>query len=300
MRYRVAGSGVLLTGASSGIGRCLAGELARKGAHLAIAARRADRLDAVADEIAAMGLARPATFVVDLERRGNAAELTDAAERAFGQVDVLINNAGGGVGGLQWVGGDRDEGREVFEVNLWSPLALVRALVPAMRQRRSGVVVNVTSMAQVMTWPAFGHYAASKAALAMATETLRQELAGSGVHVLEVIPGPVDTAIQGETRLIPGIERALRASPLGNPAVLAQRIVSAIEHGRSRIVFPRVLTAAYLLPGVTRAYIGRQVRRVSSELNSDDARWIRSGSMGDQVAREARDAWERRQGRAGR
>ena len=138
------GSGVLLTGASSGIGRSLALALGARGARLAIAARRRDALEQVADEIAAHGGERPVVLATDLSHRGAAAQLASDAREALGHVDVLINNAGVGVGGTQWAVGDRDEGREVLETNFWSPLALVQALVPAMRERRDGAVVNVT------------------------------------------------------------------------------------------------------------------------------------------------------------
>jgi NAD(P)-dependent dehydrogenase (short-subunit alcohol dehydrogenase family) len=78
-----------------------------------------------------------------------------------------------------------------------------------MQERKRGAVVNVTSMAQVNTWPGFGAYAATKGALGVATETLALERIDSPVLVLEVIPGPIDTAVQGETRLAPGIDRML-------------------------------------------------------------------------------------------
>src|SRR5918999_1577539 len=93
------GSRVLVTGASSGIGRELARELATRGAVLAIAARRRELLDRLADEIAASGGPRPAVIDCDLSKRGAAAGLAESASDALGRVDVLINNAGGGVGG---------------------------------------------------------------------------------------------------------------------------------------------------------------------------------------------------------
>lgn len=277
----VRGRGVLLTGASSGIGRSLALVLGRRGARLALAARRRQLLEQVADEIAAAGGERPVVLPADLSRR------------ALGGVDVLINNAGVGVGGTQWMVGDRDEGREVFETNFWSPLALVQALVPAMRERADGAVVNVTSISQVMAWGGLGHYSASKAALASATETLRLELAGSGVHVLEVIAGPIDTAIQGEGRLIPGFAQAVRMVPLGRPDTLAQLIVRALERRRRRLVYPRSLRVAYAAPSLVRVSTERLARRFAG--TADDPRVVRAGSMGDPVAREARAPWERGQ-----
>jgi len=297
------GARVLLTGASSGIGRATALRLASRGARLAVVARRRELLESLADEAATRGLARPLVLVADLSQRGAAHAVADAAREGFGVVDILVNNAGGGVGGSQWAVGDGDAGREAFEVNYWSPLALIHELVPAMRERRQGAVVNVTSLAQVSAWPGFGAYAATKAALALSTHTLDAELHGSGVQVIEVVPGPVDTAVQGETRLLPGIERMLDRQPLGDPDVLAARIVRALERGRRRVVYPRSGRFPLVLPGIARGYTRRLAARTWSTVDAQRREEllgtvVRSGSMGDAVAREARDAWERARARA--
>lgn len=296
---QIAGSRVLLTGASSGIGRKLARELAARGAVLAIAARRRSLLEELAGEIGASGQVPPAVIETDLSQRGAAQALASAAAEALGGIDVLINNAGGGVGGTISAIGDRDESREAVETNYWSPLALIAALAPAMVERRRGAIVNVTSMAQVSTWPLFGGYAATKAALATATETLKMELADSGVLVMEAIPGPVDTAVQGETRLAPGIDRMLARTPLGDPAVLARLIADALERGRTRVIYPRRAAVAYALPTLVRWDTRRLAARTAKETDPAtrealEALVVRTGSMGDELAREAREAWDRR------
>jgi uncharacterized protein len=301
-KVSLSGTPVLLTGASSGIGRELARVLADRGARLALTARRRPLLEALAEEIAARGHLRPAILATDLSERGAAAALAEEAVAALGRVDVLVNNAGGGVGGSQWAVGDDDAAREAFEVNYWSPLALVKALVPAMRKRGHGAVVNVTSVAQVSTWPAFGAYAATKAALGLATETLRLELSGSPVHVLEAIPGPVDTAVQGETRLVPGIDRMLDRVPLGDAGEMARRIADALERGRRQVIYPRRAALAYALPMLARADTRRLAARVARETDGDALEGllglvVRTGSMGDDVARQAREEWESARGR---
>jgi short-subunit dehydrogenase len=295
---RIEKSRVLLTGASSGIGRELARELASRGAILALAARRRDRLEELAAQIGATSV-----IPTDLAERGAADELAAAALRDLGGIDVLINNAGGGVGGQICAVGDRDEAREAFEVNFWSPLALIRALAPAMLERGDGMIVNVTSMAQVSTWPGFGGYASTKAALGVATETLQMELADSGVRVFEVIPGPVDTAVQGETRLAPGIDRMLSRTPLGDAAELARLIADGIERGRTRLIYPRRAAIAYVLPALARRDTRRQAARAAKEVDPEyrdalAALVVRTGSQGDEIARQARDAWEADHGRA--
>jgi short-subunit dehydrogenase len=289
---------VLLTGASSGIGRATALSLARRGARLALVARREGQLASLADEIAAVGGTRPVVLPADLSLRGAAAATAEHAEATLGPIDVLINNAGGGAGGSQWAVADGDAGREAFEINLWSPLALIGHVVPAMRDRGSGVVVNVTSAAQSVTWPCFGTYAATKAAFALTTESLRMELDGSGVRVVEVIPGPVATAVQGETRLIPGIDKLLKPLGMGSPEQTAARLVSAIERGRDRVIYPRAAAVGIAVPGIARRRARRLVARHFTALPLEEREAvlslaIRSGSGGDASAREARDEWER-------
>jgi uncharacterized protein len=300
MTSAIAGKRVLLTGASSGIGRELGKELARRGALLALAARRRPLLESLAEEIRADGGTAPVVLEADLSRRGAAQELAAAAKEALGPVDVLVNNAGGGVGGRVAAVGDRDEAREAFEINYWSPLALIAAIAPSMSARREGTIVNVTSMGAVSTWPSFGAYAATKAAFSVATETLTMEMEGRGVHVMEVLPGPVDTAVQGETRLAPGIERMLKRVPLGDAATMAYRIANGLERRRRRVIYPRRSSLGYYLPALVRWDSRRLARGVARELGDQEALAslvVRTGSMGDEITRQARQAWESSRGR---
>jgi short-subunit dehydrogenase len=298
----IAGSRVLLTGASSGIGRELARELGARGARLAIGARRAERLESLADEIEAAGGERPAALPADLAQRGEADRLADGATAALGGVDVLVNNAGGGVGGRIATLGDRDEAREAFEVNYWSPLALIRALAPGMEERGTGAIVNVSSLAHVSTWPGFGAYAATKGALATATETLALELVDSPVHTMHVLPGPIDTAVQGETRLAPGIDRMLGRAPMGDAGEMARRIVRGLERGSTRVVYPSRARMADRFPGLIRWDSRRLAARAARDLDPAAREAlaglvVRTGSQGDDLARHAREEWERSRGR---
>ena len=292
----IRGQGILVTGASSGIGREIALELGRRGARLAVAARSEDLLEGLADEVARHG-ERPFVLPTDLCDPAAAGSLGRRAIEALGQVDVLVNNAGLGVGGSQLAVADTEAAREVFQVNYWSPLALQRELVPAMIARQHGAVVNVTSLATVSPWPALGHYCSTKAALAVATETLRLELTHTPVHVLEVIPGPVETAIQAESRLLPGFRAAMRRTPQGDPVVLGHLVADALERGRARVVYPRRLSPVYAFPGLMRAMLPRLVARYVSpeDITSGlGGRVIRAGSRGDEEAQNARAEWEER------
>src|SRR5258708_3979893 len=117
------GKGILLTGASSGIGEEAARLLAARGMRLALVARREERLRRLARDLVESGRPGPVVIAADLGVEGVAAEVARRATEALGQVDVLINNAGASIQGLTWIAGDRQEARMVFETNLWSPLA---------------------------------------------------------------------------------------------------------------------------------------------------------------------------------
>jgi len=122
------------------------------------------------------------------------------------------------------------------------------------------------------------------------------------VHVLEAIPGPVDTAVQGETRLVPGIDRMLGRVPLGDAAEMARRIVTALERGRAHVIYPRRTAVAYHLPSVARRDTRRLAGKVAREtdpalLEGVMSLVVRTGSQGDDVARQAREQWEVSRGR---
>lgn len=283
----------MITGASSGIGRALAIELAAQSARLALVARRQALLEELADEIEGAGGKRPAIIVSDLSERGAASEVATNAIDRLGGVDILINNAGTAAVGYQWAVGDHHKARQALELNYWTPLALIEALVPAMRQRDRGAVVNVTSGVQVMPFWSMGHYSACKAALAHATQSLALELQGTGVHVLEAIPGSIDTAMQSEQHELPAGKEMAEGSPLGKPEVLARLIVRGLRRDRRRVIYPRAVKIGYAFPGIFRIYGRLLRRRLADKIDLDNERVLLGGSFGDPEARQRREEWER-------
>ncbi|WP_165978535.1 SDR family NAD(P)-dependent oxidoreductase [Actinomadura darangshiensis] len=255
-RVNLDGAPILLTGASSGIGRALALALAGRGARLAIAARRKDALVEVAD--AAPGPVRPHVIEADLSRPGAAADLAGQALDSLGTVRILINNAGVGLVGTQREVGDDDAARALFETNFWSPIALTRALLPTLR---GGTVVNVTSTLQSLPVPTLGYYGASKAALAHATRTLRNELRGTGTTVMEYVPGATDTAAR-DIDLLPWHGKPARTPPPVSPESAARAIVRAIERGERRRVHPSPSLLPLELPAAGRLMAALVTRRI--------------------------------------
>ena len=257
------GKRMLLTGASSGIGEHAARILAGHGARLALVARREDRLQRLAEELAEAGHHRPAIIAADLGVPGNADRVAHRATDVLGQIDVLINNAGASVQALTWVAGDREEARAVFETNLWSPLALVAAVTPQMVARGEGLIVNTGSMVQVSPFPHLGHYSASRAALALITQTMRLELAPRGVRVVEVALGAIDTAGSSENRVLEGGAQWLDRTPgLGKLEEAALALVRAVQTDVQGVVFyPRAMRWVHALPGLGRRHARRAATR---------------------------------------
>ncbi|MFV8165282.1 SDR family NAD(P)-dependent oxidoreductase [Mycobacterium sp. 134] len=263
-RIKLAGARVLLTGASTGIGRELALQLASEGAELVIAARRADLLHILSEEIAAAGHPRPFAVPTDLSVPGAATALAAKALEHFGyEIDLVINNAGASLTGAQSRIGDTDTARTVYEVNLWSPLALSAALVPTMLALSKGTIVNVTSTIQSVPLPLLGYYGSSKSALAQATRSLRLELAETPLRVVEVVPGATDTALRDIDEL-PWKTTPPRTLPPVSPKSSAEAIVRGLKRGKNRIVYPRYSLVPLELPAFGRlvAHIGG--RRVNT------------------------------------
>ena len=252
----VRGKNVLITGASSGIGHATARALAAEGAVLAVSGRNVPALEELADLVASQGRVRPVVLATDLSRRGAAASLAARVVQALGPVDIVINNAAVEGVGSYAAAGDDEESRELFETNYWSPFALIRTLLPSMRERGFGALVSISSLGAVTPVSGTGHYASSKAALAIATEALRSELRGSGVHVILVYPGLVDTPMlhefKGRPDLTARMRRGLSLMPVGRPEGLARAIVRALRRERSTVVYPRAYAVAPLVPAVSR------------------------------------------------
>ena len=188
-----AGKIAVVTGASSGIGRAICLTLADRGATVVGLARRASLLDEVAAELSALS-PESATHVCDVgDADGYRQMLADIALR-HGRIDILVNNAGIDLM-LPAPGGDDATVRAVFDVNFFGTVAGTLAVLPAMVERGSGIVVNVSSDTARAPEPRQGAYAASKAAVSAFSESVAHEVARHGVHIHVLYPGWVPTAM---------------------------------------------------------------------------------------------------------
>jgi short-subunit dehydrogenase len=238
---------VVVTGASSGIGREIAKAFDRSGARLSLVARRLPLLDELASELRA----ETRSIRADLSDPADPIGWLREAEEHFGPVDVLVNNAG-----LSYVepvqGIDRERIDKLFQVNVHVPIAAIHHVLPGMLARRSGTIVNVASNAAFTPAPYFCHYTASKGALGNFSESLRMELKRTGVHVLSVYPGPVETPMGDRNWAQLKQGAAARLAAIGTAPVLARLVVEAVEKGKPRVIYPRFYALGWWLPSVGR------------------------------------------------
>lgn len=224
---------VLITGASSGIGRTAACALARVGARLALVARRKDRLMQLAWEIRKQeGLAEAIPCDVTSLESMHAAVRECVAR--FGRLDVLVNNAGAGLFATaeETTADDLDQ---MLAVNLKGTFHGIQAALPVMRRQGSGHIINVASTAGRRGSPYVGAYCASKFAVVGLTESLRTELLGSGIRVSLFCPGATRTEFfDVARRLTPHHPGAV--GPVESAERVAERLVSLIERPRAEVI----------------------------------------------------------------
>lgn len=191
---------VVVTGASSGIGQATALAFARKGARLALGARRLDRLNAVAQMCREKGSPDVSVRRLDVGHRAEARAFVAAALRDHDRIDVLVNNAGvGWMGRLHEMPEDKVE--ELVATNLKGVIATTQAALPAMLERRQGVIINVSSVVGFRAAPYSAVYSATKYAIVGLSHALRGELSGTGVKVCVVYPGVTSTEFFDHTEL---------------------------------------------------------------------------------------------------
>ncbi|MGA7086724.1 MAG: SDR family oxidoreductase [Candidatus Dormiibacterota bacterium] len=224
----VSGRVIVVTGASSGIGAATARLAHSQGARLVLAARRAERLARLADEL-------PGSLAVatDVTQRAEVDELCDRALQAFGSIDVLVNNAGQGLH-VPLTEVDADDFRAIWELNVLAPLSLMQAVLPTMSRQGAGAIVSVSSATSLMVIPGLAAYAATKSALNMLSQVARKEFGPMGVVVSLVYPGITQTEFHSSLRAGKLLDGAPRMAAL--PAVkVAEAIIGVIQSGDAEV-----------------------------------------------------------------
>jgi NADP-dependent 3-hydroxy acid dehydrogenase YdfG len=215
----------LVTGASSGIGEAAAFALAEAGATVAIAARRADRLEGLVKRIEAIG-GRALALVGDMTVEAEAIKAVEDTVAKLGRIDILINSAG-----VMQAGGiencDVDEYRRVFDINLFATLYTCNAAVPHMLKQGEGDIITISSLAGRKGGPQTNAYSASKHAVNSMTDAMRQELGNRNIRVCILMPGATTTEV-GDNISDPNWRKAIQAHVSKDGAVLPSEIGDTI------------------------------------------------------------------------
>lgn len=262
-RKNLEGSVVLITGASSGIGRAAADAFARARATPVLAARSADRLKRAVGELRPM--ARGASHVVvDVSDADRVAQAVEEVLQRHGRIDVLFNNAGhatvGPVTGASFVA----DVRSMFEVDVLGTISMTKAVLPSMLERGSGHVLNMSSVVGRKAFPRFGGYSSMMHAVSGFTDALRQELRGSGIDVSTIHPALTQTPLLASVAPNEMPPPFRRLSPIPVEAV-ADAAVEGVRRRRPRIVVPVQPRLLMLLDAISPRLGDGMVRLLESE-----------------------------------
>ncbi len=246
---------VLITGASSGFGEDAARLFAHEGAKVVLAARRLERLQALADEIQNEG-GEALVVPVDVASREEIQVMVDTVLDVYGRIDILFNNAG--FGRLDWLEA-LDPARDIetqVQVNLLGVIQVTRAVLPHMLARRGGQIINMVSVAGWIAAPLYTLYAATKHGVRGFTDALRRETAPFGLRVSGIYPGPAATEFGQHTgdNVVKRSLKLPKALSMTSEYV-ARRVVGLAKHPRRSLTIPwyylPLIWIAHLFPGLT-------------------------------------------------
>ena len=266
MYRNLQGMRILITGASSGIGRCLAEQAATRGGQVALAARSAEKLHELANELTSRGL-RALAVPADITLESDREHLLEMVALHFGGLDVLINNAGVASFG-HFATASEEILRQIMEVNFFAPAELMRRAAPILMNGKRPAIVNVASMCGRRGLPAWTEYSASKFALCGLTEALRGEFARFGIDVLLVLPGLTKSDLQRHLLRNEGRMKIDFTKGMA-PETVAAGILHALERNRTEAVLGRearwLLRVNRFFPRFVDRLTARKVRRLYAE-----------------------------------
>lgn len=228
----------MVTGASSGFGEAAALAFAREGCRVVLAARRIDRLEQVASQIRTSG-SEALVVSLDVSQQSSIDGLADTVIKTFGRVDVLFNNAG--FGRLDWLETQDPEAdiTAQLDVNLKGAILVVRLFLPHMLRQRSGVIINMSSMAGWIASPLYSVYAASKFGLRGFSEALRREVRPFGIRVCGIYPAGAATEFSQHAGDSP-LRRKIKTPAMLRMSAeyVANKVVGLARHPRRVLVLP--------------------------------------------------------------
>lgn len=247
---RFDGKTVVITGASSGIGESCARKFAAEGARVVLAARSAEPLRRLVDELGADVAHAVPTDVADSSA---CQRLLAEAKSRFGSIDILVNNAGrNSRGPLEEL--PMDEMLQILDVNLRAPMVLIRLVLPTMRAQGAGTIVNVASLAGRYPLDDEATYSAAKFGLRIFSFAIAEELRNTNVRVCVVSPGPVETSFILDESVIDTVPPLVFSLPMSTAAEVADLVLASAADGARERTKPalagKMATLGYLVPGV--------------------------------------------------
>lgn len=230
----LSGKVAIVTGASSGIGKVVAQDLAAEGCKVGIIARRQDRIDALAAELNEQGHT-VRSYAADVTRQGDLEAAFAFFAKELGPIDILVNNAGFGLH-KSFNDLSMEDLRSMMETNYFGAASCIKLVLPGMQERDSGHIVNVASIAGEVFRPMFSGYSATKAAVVGLTECIANELAGTGVRISMVNPGPVTTEFFDD----PSWENSVLGPQImvSTPESVSRAVVRTLKSGRFATYVP--------------------------------------------------------------
>lgn len=264
MRRNLGQKRIVVTGASSGIGRRLSEQLAAAGARLGLVARSADALESFASQLTNRYGDRIVSIPADITEEQDRRRVLDSVAQRFGGLDVLINNAGV-TSWAHFADSSEEILRRIMEVNFFAPAELIRLAIPLLEKGKQPAVVNVASMCGRRGMPAWPEYSASKFALCGLTEALRGELVLFGIDILLVLPGLTKTGLHSSMLQSAGKAQIDFAAGMA-PERVAARIVEVLQRNRTETVIGSdarwMLLVNRFLPGLVDRLLARKVRKL--------------------------------------
>lgn len=238
----LSGKVIVITGAGSGIGRALALRLSRDGAHLALNDWNTETLSETLAIVQEQGRGTATTHPFDVSDRAAWEQFATIVKNHYGKVDGLINNAGLTVFPETIPETDTVDFERVLQVNLWGTIHGSQVFLPLLMEQQESLLVNLSSILGIIGFAGQGPYVTSKFAVRGFTETLRQELAGTGVQVVTVHPGPVKTNLTRNIRfddkeLLAQLSKFFEEAAKTTAEEAADKIVAGVQKGRNRILF---------------------------------------------------------------
>lgn len=236
---------VLITGASSGFGEDAAKLFAKEGCKVVLAARRLDRLQMLASEIQNAG-GEAIAVPVDVSQPAEIEVMVQSTLDLYGHIDILFNNAG--YGGMDWFENLKPDRHIVtlIQVNLTGTILVTRAVIPHMLKQRSGHVINMSSVAGLISAPLITTYSASKYGVRAFTDALRREVRPFGIHVSGIYPGPATTEFGKKLERTRSRESVKKLKyPHLTSEYVARRVVEIAKRPRRTLVIPwwfRIIT----------------------------------------------------------